>query len=328
MTIINTNLKEMMFDIPIPSFSENNGLEESRMVVDNRYVEASFAEIRTPLFSIMDGSVCSRDDLRVYSHMEENDVLWFCAALQGQITCFYNPLSREENWRSGQANLISYSNVDSCSCFKKDKPFRMLEIMLSRKYLEKTAEACPFLFDEMLRLCRHHELFRYFPENRLFCPAIGNALNDILNYKSAGNLAPLYLDAKILEILSLFLCNEQKECSACTGSCPPQDNGMLVRAKEIIEQQYLNPPSLHHLALMVGTNECNLKSGFKTLFGTTVFGYLFDYRMKLACRYLSDADRTIQEIAELTGYEYHSHFSTAFKRKFNVSPQEYRSRKS
>jgi AraC-like DNA-binding protein len=75
---------------------------------------------------------------------------------------------------------------------------------------------------------------------------------------------------------------------------------------------------------MVGTNECTLKNGFKMLFGTTVFGYLFDCRMKLAGRYLSDTDKTIQEIAGLVGYEHPSHFSTAFKRKFCVSPQQYR----
>jgi AraC-like DNA-binding protein len=323
---MNTNLKEMMFDIPMPSFSESNELEESRMVVDNRDVQASFAEIRTPLFSIMDGSVCSRDDLKVYSHAEENDALWFCAALQGQTTCCYNnPLTCKENWRSGEANLISYSNVDSCSCFKKDEPFRMLAIMLSHKYMEKTAGASPSLFDEIHSLCCHHKSFRYFPENRLFCPAIRNALNDILNYKSAGNFAPLYLDAKILEILSLFLCSEQKACSVCTGYSP-KDNEMLIRAKEIIEQQYLNPPSLRNLALMIGTNECKLKSGFKTLFGTTVFGYLFNYRIKLACQHLLDTDKTILDIAEAVGYEHQSHFATAFKRKFLVSPQEYRSR--
>ncbi|MDR0750669.1 MAG: AraC family transcriptional regulator [Tannerellaceae bacterium] len=39
-----------------------------------------------------------------------------------------------------------------------------------------------------------------------------------------------------------------------------------------------------------------------------------------------DTDKTIQEIADLTGYEYQSHFTTAFKRKFYVSPQEYRSK--
>ena len=75
---------------------------------------------------------------------------------------------------------------------------------------------------------------------------------------------------------------------------------------------------------MVGTNECTLKNGFKKLFGATVFAYLFDYRMGMARNYLLDTDKTIQEIAELVGYDYHSHFATAFRRKFGLSPREYR----
>jgi AraC-like DNA-binding protein len=75
---------------------------------------------------------------------------------------------------------------------------------------------------------------------------------------------------------------------------------------------------------MVGTNEYTLKNGFKALFGTTVFGYLFDYRMRLACQYLLDTEKTIQEIAGVVGYEYQSHFATAFKRRYGASPQAYR----
>lgn len=39
---------------------------------------------------------------------------------------------------------------------------------------------------------------------------------------------------------------------------------------------------LHEIASMVGTNECTLKKAFKYEFGTTVFQFLFDYRMRLA----------------------------------------------
>ncbi|MDR3140113.1 MAG: AraC family transcriptional regulator [Tannerellaceae bacterium] len=130
------------------------------------------------------------------------------------------------------------------------------------------------------------------------------------------------LDAKIREILSLFLCAACRPCYCCT----PKDNDRLHHAKAIIEREYLNLPSLCRLALMAGTNECKLKHGFKSLFGATVFGHLFDCRMEMACRYLLDSDKSIQEIASLAGCEHHSHFSMAFKRKFCVSPQAYRQR--
>lgn len=125
----------------------------------------------------------------------------------------------------------------------------------------------------------------------------------------------------------MFLCRpDEKECALCP-CYTEKDKDKLQDAKIIIEQQYLSPPSLYQLALMVGTNECTLKKGFKgfkELFGTTVFGYIFNYRMDLACRHLLDSDKPVQEIGFCVGYEHHAHFSRAFKRKFGVSPLEYR----
>jgi AraC-like DNA-binding protein len=117
----------------------------------------------------------------------------------------------------------------------------------------------------------------------------------------------------------------EKNCAACNCYLPGE-NKMFYHAREIIERQHANPPSLHNLALMVGTNECKLKNGFKALFGTTVFRYLFDFRMKLACQYMLDTGLSIQDIALAVGYEHQSHFSTAFKRMYGISPQEYRNR--
>jgi AraC-like DNA-binding protein len=267
----------------------------------------------------------SHEHLKIHSYTEANDYIWFCAVLQGSMTSVC-PSRGEETWQSGQANLLTYADEEGYGYFGREKPFRMLEIMLSIEYLEQIAAAWPGLFDEILAQHARRQFVRAATEHIRFCPKIGNALTELQNYGSTGSAASLYLDAKIREILSLFLFRiEQNDCLLC-NCYTPRDNDLLHHAKAIIEQEYLNPPSLHQLALMVGTNECKLKHGFKNLFGATVFGHLFDYRMEMACRYLLDSDKSIQEIASLTGYEHHSHFSMAFKRKFCVSPQAYRQR--
>lgn len=94
--------------------------------------------------------------------------------------------------------------------------------------------------------------------------------------------------------------------------------------KDIILSQYRDMPSLHEIASMVGTNECTLKKAFKHEFGTTVFQFLFDYRMRLAALYLLDSDMDIKDIGMKLGYDYQSHFCTAFKRIYGVSPIEYK----
>ncbi|MDR1226242.1 MAG: AraC family transcriptional regulator [Prevotellaceae bacterium] len=200
----------------------------------------------------------------------------------------------------------------------------MLEITLSEKYLKELTEAYPDLLKNIAKKGIRGKRFKVFQENVAFCPEIAKALNDVFRSTVDGNSAVMYIDAKIREILSLFLCqSKHKECSSCS-CCSPKDNHLFIRAKDIIEKEYLNPPSLRNLALMVGTNECKLKNGFKALFGTTVYAYLFEYRMQQACRLLLGSDMTVQEVGSNIGYEYHSHFSTAFKRKFGISPMEYR----
>jgi AraC-like DNA-binding protein len=200
--------------------------------------------------------------------------------------------------------------------FKKGQSFHMIGIRLSQGYLERMACCYPGLSGRIRGL--HASVGAVN-----LCAAMERALNDLLDCESFGNAKLLYIDAKLSEILSLFLCRlEQRNCPCRLPV--DKDKAKVAQAKQIIEQSYMDPPSLRWLATMVGTNECTLKKRFKESFGATVYGYLFDYRMEMACRYLSGTDKTIQEIASLVGYEYPSHFSSAFRRKYSLSPAEYR----
>ncbi|MFT4016884.1 MAG: helix-turn-helix transcriptional regulator [Agriterribacter sp.] len=74
------------------------------------------------------------------------------------------------------------------------------------------------------------------------------------------------------------------------------------------------------MAHKVGINDLKLKSGFKALFGNTVFGYLHALRMQKANELLQQNELTISEIAAYCGYEYVQHFITAFKKNYGVTP--------
>ncbi len=72
--------------------------------------------------------------------------------------------------------------------------------------------------------------------------------------------------------------------------------------------------------MQVGVNPNVLQAGFKAMFNNTVYGYLFEHKMQLATQLLQDTHKPIAEIGLLCGYDYPSHFSTAFKRRFGVAP--------
>jgi AraC-like DNA-binding protein len=106
----------------------------------------------------------------------------------------------------------------------------------------------------------------------------------------------------------------------------PPDLDRLHQAKEILLQDLENPPSLLELAQQVGLNDYKLKSGFRQVFGTTVFGYLHRHRMQQAYFLLQTCDLSVTEVADRVGYTSLSAFSTAFKKFFGISPNSVKTR--
>ena len=140
-----------------------------------------------------------------------------------------------------------------------------------------------------------------------------------------GNCCDIYTESKVLELLVLQLYNFQKgnnkieKCCRCT-----HDFDKIHEAKDILIANSNHPPTILELSKRVGINDNKLKNGFKKVFNQTVYGYLFDYKMNLARQLLLDTDKTIFEIALDCGYEYTSHFTTAFKREYGLTPKPFK----
>ena len=150
------------------------------------------------------------------------------------------------------------------------------------------------------------------------------SLNGVGDYYMMGKYVEKFLESKVLECLTeYFYQKEDVEERPLKYNFLLRDN--VHDARQVMLRNYQEPPSLHELAAMVGTNECTLKKAFKEEYGITVFQCLFDYRMELAAKYLLDSQRPIADIATRLGYDYQSHFCTAFRRKYGISPTAFRS---
>lgn len=83
-------------------------------------------------------------------------------------------------------------------------------------------------------------------------------------------------------------------------------------------------PHLKILAHNFGTNEFKLKYGFKQLYGTTVFRFLKQERMKKGRLLIENTNLPIKTIAKMCGYTNGSHFSRDFRECFSLSPRKVR----
>ena len=255
-----------------------------------------------------------------------NSFMGLSVVRQGIVECFLSETRDKRIWRKGYTNMIVSSGIkEERNLFRKRRYFWYDKYSGVAGFLPTFVGTLYGVLRECLFAIRQGgETFFIAPKNLSIPIALSVALNDLEVSQMMGNASPMYLEAKVTECLSLFMRETEGKEPVNAKIVGFSDRDKIYQARDIICSEYLNPPSLHDLALRVGTNECTLKAGFKEAFRTTVFNYLFDYRMNIAIHYLLDTNKSIGEVAGLVGYEHQAHFCTAFKRKFNVTPSEYR----
>ncbi len=164
---------------------------------------------------------------------------------------------------------------------------------------------------------------KYYAQERI-TPAQAVVLSQILNLNVHASVAPLYLKAKVYELIALYF-NRSSEVNV--AQCPylaDEENVRKIKlAKEIVLERMMEPPTLNELSKEIGLPLKKLKEGFKQVYGVTVYGFLFDHKMEQARKLLETERYNVNEIALKLGYSTGSHFISAFKKKFGTTPKKY-----
>ncbi len=101
---------------------------------------------------------------------------------------------------------------------------------------------------------------------------------------------------------------------------PRQEVARLFEVRQMISSRLADPPLLQELAAAVGTNQPKLSKGFRTLFGTTVFGYIRELRMLRARELLQRTCMPIKTIAAEIGFRSTGDLSRAIKEHYGMTP--------
>lgn len=82
--------------------------------------------------------------------------------------------------------------------------------------------------------------------------------------------------------------------------------------------------SIGKMAQSLSVSEGYLYSAYKKYFGTTCMADVIQARIEYSCEYLQSTNNTVEEIAELCGYNNTEHFIRQFKKKMNCTPLQYK----
>ncbi|WP_138498829.1 helix-turn-helix transcriptional regulator [Nostoc sp. PA-18-2419] len=254
-----------------------------------------------------------------HAHHQKSLEFGFILAGSGQ-DCDGQPKKSGEDYIFGGVYPQSNNNIDGAGNLRWVSLIIKPETL--RTLIESYGEQVPSDLEKAI--AGVPEYFNLRPS--LITPAKQVALQQILHCPYQGLTRKMYLESKVLELVSLKLADQV--AAPTEKLLRLQEIDRIYHAREILLRNIGNPPSLIDLAQQVGINEYTLKRGFRQIFGTTVFGYLHDYRMEQARQLLLSGQMKIEQIAQIVGYANRSHFATAFKKKYGVNPKAYQMQKN
>lgn len=229
---------------------------------------------------------------------------------------------QEKNFQHTKGLALSFyadSHVEFEHKVSLENPLKCILIATSVRNLDKLPNAEGELFSSMLsELVNPSDNYVEGPSFYM-TPEMDQILNAVFQMKYHGKTRMMFFRSQMTALLSHFF----GELSLLqTEKINLEERNKLYLAKEILLGNLDNPPSLSELSHRIGLNSFKLKKNFKELFGTPVFKYLQNERLKLAHDLIRNQEATVQEAAWQVGYDSLSSFSNAFEKRFGYRPSQ------
>ena len=193
----------------------------------------------------------------------------------------------------------------------------LISIKKFHKLFSEDSNNIQFLKDENVNQ-------KYYFENKISNP-IFLVLNEIKRFDIKSSTKNLFLKAKVYELFShLYNRNRDLNIEQCPFLTNEENFKKIKKAKDIIIENMTNPPSLVELSEEINLSLKKLKEGFKKIYGKPVYQFLIEYKMELAKKLLSDNNYNVNEVSLKLGYSTASHFITAFKNKYGLTPKNFK----
>ncbi len=208
-------------------------------------------------------------------------------------------------------------------CYKKDSNFSFKSIKIPITYF---SQLLADYFDGQEVTAYEKKLLNGISKVPV-TPVMEQILSETSRFiQYRGGLGYLYLDGKLLELLSIYL-SEVLELDILMGkniSMSRTERTAIMEAKQIIDGQPAFAPSCEELSRMVHLSMSKLTRGFSSFYGMPIHQYIIEQRLAQAAQLLLEGDWNVSEIAAIVGYGKPSNFAAAFKKKYGVAPKNYR----
>lgn len=270
-------------------------------VAKEKQISIEVQQYQHPLFSIGYRFLKFFKNLRL-RFQEVGEGVRLEAVLSGELPVV-NADGKVVSIQSGQYRLSD--NPDFITLFKKDTACRYFITHYSRNLLESTGVS---------KLVTKGTIKNLSADMR-------RTIQKILDNPFKDQLLDFHHHNCIRELLLLHLTNKENNLP---GELKESDLAAIYRADAILQEDLSRHDEIPLLAKKAGIGVKQLKKGFRKVFQMGVFERLTWHRMEHSKLLLRTTYKTVDDIADLSGYGSRNSFITAFKRNFALTPGQWR----
>lgn len=179
--------------------------------------------------------------------------------------------------------------------------------------------------DTILRQCGFSLTKRILPSPD--SESVKICVEQMMDHKALTFADDLYRESCLLRILSVMAKQHMEQESLVENKKKKYAYSTSIYTElaiGYIKHMYMHGITVSDVAENVGVSRAHLNQSFQKELGLTAQKFLIDYRMHKAANYLVSTALSVKEISSMVGYEDQLTFSKAFKKKFGMSPQNYR----
>lgn len=310
--------EEMDFDV---SKLWSPTISEDVKTISYDFGNATFNSLYFDGYHLGHGTAHIYENLQIFHTKGTSQLVDMLFLQRGSFNTGVDGVTDHLRFSTLEHNLLYTPTGDEMAEVEKQDDLNMFVISISTDRFLSLAEHNGDLLGKIAeRVAGNRPAILDQRHNLHITPRMNAIIEEVTHCSFQGGLKKLFLQSKTLELLALQCSQVGEGRQQKENKLSASDRERLEYARTVLLANMQQPPTLGQLARLAGINEFKLKNGFKQLYNTTVFGYLSDYRLEMAKEMIRDGRKSLTAIAEEAGFSSLPHFSTAFRKKFGVSP--------
>ncbi|GAQ15686.1 transcriptional regulator, AraC family [Myroides odoratimimus] len=158
---------------------------------------------------------------------------------------------------------------------------------------------------------------------QLLYPDLSIILKEIMDSSVYESFELFYLKIKAEQIICSLLYQLEKRDNRYLYALNNHDIQTIYNIRDLILKDLTRAPQLKELVEISNMSLSKLQRLFKQVFGSTLFNYYQEFRIKEAARLLKEEKLSVSEVGYYLGFTNLSHFSQVFEKHIGVKPKKY-----